>query len=59
MALRYSFDNGEEADRIEQAVEKTLARGIRTADLQQVEGAAPASTREMCDAVIGNLDATL
>ncbi len=33
MALRYSFDQGDEADRLEQAVEKVLADGLRTADL--------------------------
>ncbi|MFT6228554.1 MAG: 3-isopropylmalate dehydrogenase, partial [Paracoccaceae bacterium] len=33
MALRYSFDQGAEADRLEAAVEKVLADGLRTADL--------------------------
>jgi 3-isopropylmalate dehydrogenase len=33
MALRYSFDLGEEADRLEKAVEAVLADGLRTADL--------------------------
>ncbi|MCE2524331.1 MAG: 3-isopropylmalate dehydrogenase [Rhodobacteraceae bacterium] len=56
MALRYSFDRGDEADRIEVAVERTLSQGIRTADLLQVKGAKPASTRQVGDSVIGNLD---
>ena len=59
MALRYSFDNGEEADRVEAAVEETLAQGVRTADLLQVEGEAPASTREVCDSIIANLEASI
>ncbi|MDF1857210.1 3-isopropylmalate dehydrogenase, partial [Pseudooceanicola sp.] len=33
MALRYSFDQGDEATRLEKAVEKVLADGLRTADL--------------------------
>jgi 3-isopropylmalate dehydrogenase len=33
MALRYSFDEGDEATRLEKAVEKVLADGLRTADL--------------------------
>ena len=33
MALRYSFDQGDEATRLETAVEKVLADGLRTADL--------------------------
>ncbi|RMD48092.1 MAG: 3-isopropylmalate dehydrogenase [Alphaproteobacteria bacterium] len=59
MALRYSFDQGAEADRLEKAVETALARGVRTPDLMQVEGRAPASTREMGDAVIAALEESL
>ncbi|RBI85545.1 3-isopropylmalate dehydrogenase [Rhodosalinus halophilus] len=59
MALRYSFDEGEEADRLERAVEQVLAQGVRTADLLNVEGASPATTREMGDAVIKALEASL
>ena len=59
MALRYSFDQGEEATRLEKAVEKVLADGIRTADLLNTEGATPASTSEMGDAVVAALDASL
>ena len=33
MALRYSFDAGDEAARLEAAVETVLADGLRTADL--------------------------
>ncbi|MEM8776884.1 MAG: 3-isopropylmalate dehydrogenase [Pseudomonadota bacterium] len=59
MALRYSFDKGEEATRIETAVEKVLADGARTADLLGEDGVAPLSTSEMGDAVIAALDAGL
>ncbi len=59
MALRYSFDAGAEADRLERAVEKVLADGVRTADLMQAEGGSPATTREMGDAVIAALEAGL
>ncbi len=41
MALRYSFDQGDEAARIERAVEKVLADGVRTADLMGPEGGTP------------------
>ncbi len=59
MALRYSFDHGEDATRLEQAVEKVLASGVRTADLMQADGGKPASTSEMGDAIIAELDASL
>ncbi|WP_424971926.1 3-isopropylmalate dehydrogenase [Dinoroseobacter sp. S76] len=59
MALRYSFDQGDEADRLEAAVNTVLGQGIRTADLMQAGDATPASTSEMGDAVIAALDASL
>ena len=59
MALRYSFDKGAEADRLEQAVEKVLADGLRTADLLGEEGATPVSTSGMGDAILAALDASL
>ena len=59
MALRYSFDEGVEADRLERAVESVLADGVRTADLMQSGDGTPASTSEMGDAVIAALDASL
>ncbi|MGB0299473.1 MAG: isocitrate/isopropylmalate family dehydrogenase, partial [Paracoccaceae bacterium] len=59
MALRYSFDQGAEADRLEQAVEKVLADGVRTADLLGEEGVTPVSTSEMGDAIIAALNASL
>ena len=59
MALRYSFDKGDEATRLEEAVNAVLADGLRTADLIGEEGRAPVSTSEMGDAIIAKLDASL
>jgi 3-isopropylmalate dehydrogenase len=59
MALRYSFDRGDEATRLEQAVEKVLADGLRTADLLGEEGVTPVSTGEMGDAIVAALEESL
>jgi 3-isopropylmalate dehydrogenase len=59
MALRYSFDQGEEATRLEKAVEKVLADGLRTADLIGEEGVQPVSTQQMGDAILAALEASL
>jgi 3-isopropylmalate dehydrogenase len=59
MALRYSFDQGEEAARLERAVEKVLADGLRTADLMGPAGGTPVSTSGMGDAILAALDASL
>ncbi|WP_170361851.1 MULTISPECIES: 3-isopropylmalate dehydrogenase [Ruegeria] len=59
MALRYSFDQGEEADRLEAAIEKVLADGVRTGDLLADEGVQPVSTTEMGDAILAALDSSL
>jgi 3-isopropylmalate dehydrogenase len=59
MALRYSFDMGDEAARVERAVEKVLADGLRTADLMGPEGGTPVSTQGMGDAVLAALDESL
>ena len=59
MALRYSFDAGDEAARIESAVEKVLADGVRTGDLLGPEGGTPVSTGEMGDAILKALDDSL
>jgi len=59
MALRYSFDQGAEADRLEGAVEKVLADGVRTPDLMQAGDGTPATTSEMGDAVVAALEASL
>lgn len=59
MALRYSFDLGDEATRLEQAIEKVLADGVRTADLMGPEGGNAVSTSQMGDKIIEALTASL
>ena len=59
MALRYSFDLGNEAERVENAVEKVLADGVRTADLMGPEGGTPVTTAGMGDAILAAMDASL
>lgn len=51
MMLRFSLDQAEAADRIETAVKKVLAQGLRTADIYS-EGTAKVSTSQMGDAVL-------
>ncbi len=59
MALRYSFDQGDEATRIETAIEKVLADGVRTGDLLGDEDTVAVSTSGMTDAILAALDASL
>ena len=59
MALRYSFDEGAEADRLEQSIENVLAKGSRTHDLLGKEGVTPLSTAEMGDAIVNALTESL
>ncbi len=54
MMLRYSLDEAAMAARIEQAVERVLDDGLRTADIHS-EGTRRVSTREMGDAVVAAL----
>jgi 3-isopropylmalate dehydrogenase len=54
MMLRYSLDRDAEAARIEAAVRKVLAGGMRTADIHR-PGAKRVGTREMGDAVAAAL----
>jgi 3-isopropylmalate dehydrogenase len=53
MMLRYSLNRAEQADRIEAAVKKVLAQGLRTADI--AAGGRVVCTREMGDAVVAAL----
>jgi 3-isopropylmalate dehydrogenase len=53
MMLRYSLGRAEQAGRIEEAVKKVLARGLRTADI--AAGGPAVGTREMGDAVVAAL----
>jgi 3-isopropylmalate dehydrogenase len=54
MMLRYSFGLGAAADRIENAVKKVLAQGIRTGDIAE-PGMQKVGTKEMGDAVLAAL----
>ena len=55
MALRYSFDMGALADKLDAAIAAVLAGGLRTADIKS-EGSKVVSTSEMGAAVIGELE---
>ncbi|MBI1180920.1 MAG: 3-isopropylmalate dehydrogenase [Alphaproteobacteria bacterium] len=55
MALRYSFDLGEDADLVEGAVQDVLAAGYRTGDIMQ-PGMTKTSTTGMGDAILAALD---
>jgi len=54
MALRYSFEMTELADRVEGAIAEVLADGLRTADIAP-DGAKIVTTQEMGDAIIARL----
>jgi 3-isopropylmalate dehydrogenase len=56
MALRYSFDMGRLADKLDQAIAAVLAKGLRTADIKS-EGTTPASTTQMGEAILTELQA--
>ncbi|MEQ9347634.1 MAG: 3-isopropylmalate dehydrogenase [Thalassospira sp.] len=55
MMLRYSFDMGDDATMIENAVQNVLKGGLRTADIMQ-DGMAKVSTTVMGEALINELD---
>ena len=54
MMLRYSLNQAQSADRIEAAVQRVLASGLRTGDIWS-EGTKKVGTREMGDAVVAAL----
>jgi 3-isopropylmalate dehydrogenase len=54
MMLRYTFNEGKWAQRIEQAVRKVLADGLRTADIAE-SGRHTVGTAAMGDAVVASL----
>ena len=54
MMLRYSFNQDQAAERIEAAVTKVLARGLRTADIHRA-GTQKVGTVQMGDAVVAAL----
>jgi 3-isopropylmalate dehydrogenase len=55
MAMRYSFNMGEAADRLEAAIAAALDKGLRTADIKS-EGCKIVSTAEMGEAIVGELE---
>lgn len=55
MCLRYSFDQGNLADKIENAVQTVLNNGTRTPDIM-ADGCTESSTSEMGDALIAALN---
>jgi 3-isopropylmalate dehydrogenase len=55
MALRYSFNLGETADRIEKAIAFVLDQGLRTADIAQAN-CRTIGTAEMGKAIVSALD---
>jgi 3-isopropylmalate dehydrogenase len=55
MMLRYSFDLGDEADLVENAVRNALGAGARTGDIATA-AATRLSTREMGDAVLKEIE---
>ncbi|MCL2589725.1 MAG: 3-isopropylmalate dehydrogenase [Betaproteobacteria bacterium] len=54
MMLRYSFNLEEEAKKLENAVKKVLAQGLRTSDIYE-QGMVRVGTRQMGDAVLAEL----
>ena len=54
MALRYSFDLGALADKLDAAIAAVLATGLRTADIKS-EGTTAVSTTQMGEAILGQL----
>jgi len=55
MALRYSFDLGDDADLIETAIKNVLEGGLRTGDIMQA-GKTSVSTTTMGEAILRELD---
>jgi 3-isopropylmalate dehydrogenase len=56
MALRYSFDMGGLADKVDAAIAAVLASGLRTADIKS-EGTTAVSTTQMGEAILKELQA--
>jgi 3-isopropylmalate dehydrogenase len=55
MMLRYSLDESDMADRVEQAVNRVLDQGLRTQDIF-AEGMSEVNCEAMGDAVVAALD---
>ena len=57
MALRYSFSDAQNADLLEQCIEKVLAKGYRTPDLMMGDKGRLCSTSEMTEKILEELEA--
>ena len=57
MALRYSFSDTQNANLLEQCIEKVLAKGYRTPDLMMDDQGKLCSTSEMTDKILEELEA--
>ena len=57
MALRYSFSDTQNANLLEQCIEKVLAKGYRTPDLMMDDQGRLCSTSEMTDKILEELEA--
>ena len=57
MALRYSFSDSQNANLLEQSIEKVLAKGYRTPDLMMGDQGSLCSTSQMTDKILEELDA--
>src|ERR1039457_4827466 len=55
MALRYSFEMGALADKVDAAIAAVLANGLRTADIKS-EGTTAVSTTQMGSAILAELE---
>ncbi len=55
MALRYSFDMGALADKVDAAIAAVLAKGLRTADIKSEGTMAAVSTTQMGEAILKEL----
>jgi 3-isopropylmalate dehydrogenase len=56
MALRYSFDMGALADKVDAAIAAVLAKGLRTADIKS-DGTTAVSTTQMGEAILKEVQA--
>ncbi|MEM8811909.1 MAG: 3-isopropylmalate dehydrogenase [Pseudomonadota bacterium] len=56
MCMRYSFDNGDLADRIDAAIAAALEKGLRTPDIAS-DGTKSVGTEEMGAAILAELEA--
>jgi 3-isopropylmalate dehydrogenase len=56
MALRYSLEMGDLADKLDTAIAAVLSKGLRTADIKS-EGTTVVSTSQMGEAILNEIQA--